>query len=95
MKETAVILVVVATLLALTAIRYRRQIVAIINLYKEVRAVREGLKGSRSGAMTSPPKDGIPLVKCTRCEKWISENDSIRSSDGVVCVKACETPVHA
>jgi len=88
MKETFFILFVIAVLLGLTAVRYRRQIVAFISFYKQMKAVRTNLReGEPAGRQTDI--SGIQLVKCGRCSKWIPETEAERSGGQAVCRSVC------
>jgi hypothetical protein len=93
MREAIVILIVIAVLLALTAIKYRRQIVTLIGFYKQVQAIRSGLKNAPAGSSANKPLDGIQLVKCERCGKWVSETQSVRNGSRIVCADNCQTAV--
>jgi hypothetical protein len=92
MREAVFILAVVFILLALTAIRYRRQIVAIITFWKQFQAARERL---RTGApeqqrQVDEPQRGIKLVNCARCGRWVPEAEAVRHSPTTfVCVRNC------
>ena len=90
MREAIVILIVIAVLLALTAIKYRRQIVTLIGFYKQVQAIRLGIKNGPGSSVASKPLEGIQLVKCDRCGKWVSETQSIRNENRVVCTEGCQ-----
>ena len=84
MKEAFFILLVVAVLLGLTAIRYRRQIVGFISFYKQLKAAQTNLRkgGPRSD---QPEVRGIQLVKCAHCGKWVPESEI----SGSVCRSGC------
>jgi hypothetical protein len=84
MREAIVILLVIAVLLALTAIKYRRQIVTLIGFYKQVQAIRSGLK-SDGVPQGQRPLDGIQLIKCDHCGKWVVPDRSTRSAGKVIC----------
>ena len=82
MRDALFILFVVFILAALTALRYRKQISAVIRIS---RMLREGPQNDRQ-IPTMPkrgPMEAEPLVKCSRCGTWVPENRSrrIRSGD--------------
>ena len=85
MREALVILIVIAVLIALTVIKYRRQIVTLIGFYKQVQAIRSGLKNDPGRSTTNRPLDGIQLVKCEHCGKWVLPNQSTTSTGKVIC----------
>lgn len=95
MREAIIILAVMAALLALTAIKYRRQIVALIGFYKQVQAIRSGLRDGTRRATAKKPLEGIQLVRCERCGKWISEGESTKIGGQNVCIDSCETTARA
>ena len=93
MREAFVVLIVVAVLLVLTAIKYRRQIVTLIGFYKQVQAVRSELRNKTGSPGANRPLEGIQLVKCECCGKWVSETRSVRYGDRVVCADNCPASV--
>jgi hypothetical protein len=90
MREAVFILAVVLILLALTAVRYRRQIVAIITFWQQFQAARERLQSGTRPPQVHEPDRGIKLVNCARCGKWVPEAEAVRySSTTFVCVLNC------
>jgi hypothetical protein len=89
MREVLVILIAIAILAALTAIKYRRQIVTLIQFYKQLQAVRQGIKGSGDRAIHEAPRGGIELVKCERCNKWIPQSAAMFVGGRPICREAC------
>jgi hypothetical protein len=89
MKEFAFILVVVLILLAITAIRYRKQINGMIGM---VRMIRSAINPSKADRSISVPAEKTPseLVRCSTCETWVPRNRAIRF-DGKTyyCSKQC------
>lgn len=90
MKETLFILVVVVILLCWTAIRYRRQIVAMIEFYKQVKAVRSRIGESQVRRNDLDDHRGIQLIKCSRCQMWIPQSEAMGDVSQPVCAKGCE-----
>lgn len=93
MKEAFFILLVIAVLLALTAIRYRRQIAGVIQIWRSLKSMRAQMKEKQG-----TPQDTIssgPLVNCAKCGTWVPEQRTIKLRGGVVyCSTACmETAV--
>ena len=93
MREALVILIAIAILAALTAIKYRRQIVTMIRIYKQFQAVRQGIKGSGERVIREAPNEGIQLVKCERCNKWIPQSEAMTIGGRPICREACRAAV--
>lgn len=96
MREIIFILFVVAILMAMTAIKYRRQIVTLITIWKQFQAMRVGLPTKSNAPKPIEPERGIKLVNCSRCGKWIPENAARRhSATTFVCVERCAAKARA
>ncbi|HEY2866822.1 MAG TPA: hypothetical protein VGJ02_07010 [Pyrinomonadaceae bacterium] len=94
MREVLFILLVVGILLALTAVKYRRQIVTLITIWKQFQAARARLQQTPNRPRSIEPDRGIKLVNCARCGKWIPENAARRHSNTTfVCVGGCVAKV--
>lgn len=86
MREAFVILAVIVVLLALTAIRYRKQIAGLISLAKTLREVK------KSAAARSFPGEGtasVPLVNCSTCEIWVPRNKARKVGEVYYCSEVC------
>ncbi len=90
MKEALVILIVLAIILALTAVRYRKQIASVLHIWRSLAAMRRQMKQGREA---SDPAESIPdgaLVNCAKCRKWVPENRAINLRGGTFyCSTAC------
>jgi hypothetical protein len=93
MREALIILTVAAVLIVLTAIKYRRQIMALIGFYRQLKTIRAGMREPGGRARINDPVDGIQLVKCGRCGKWLPESETTRLSTGSVCTVDCRSVV--
>ena len=89
MKETIFILLVIAVLLCWTAIKYRRHIVAIIEFYKELKAMSSRLQPDLIRPKIES-EHGIQLIKCSRCGKWIPQGEAMGDVSKPVCKAGCE-----
>lgn len=91
MREALVILTVLLILLILTAIRYRKQLLGVIHIWRM-------LKNARSAASTGNKEIREPgsvlLVNCAKCGTWVSQADAIKlNSRTFLCSTKCvETP---
>lgn len=88
MREALFILFVIALLLGMTAIRYRKQIAGMIGLAKMLKEAKDGIT---AGTKNLPRDDGrsIPLVNCSKCGVWVPQTKAIRVRDICYCSEAC------
>ncbi len=78
--EIIFILLVIAVLLGLTAIRYRKQISGIIGF---ARMLKEAKKGAiQSWDEREPAWAGVQLVHCAKCGVWVPESKAMKLRDG-------------
>lgn len=91
MKEAFFILVVIAVLMGLTAIRNRRQIAAMISIWKQLKATRERIRDVGGPRSQTRKESGIQLVNCARCGKWLPENEALfHPPSSYICARSCE-----
>ena len=88
MKEAFFILLIIAVLLGLTAIRYRKQIAAMLHIWRSLKSMRDQVKEKQVR-----PQDSIragPLVNCAKCGAWVPEQKAIQLRGGTFyCSSAC------
>jgi hypothetical protein len=91
MREAVFILAIVAVLVAITAVRYRRQISAAIGFYKEIKKVRSQLNEARQNDQAAPqPARQETLVCCQKCRKWVPESGAVKFGRSVFyCSRDC------
>ncbi|MBK9216055.1 MAG: hypothetical protein IPM59_10730 [Chloracidobacterium sp.] len=83
MREALFILAILGVLLALTAVKYRKQIVGMIGF---ARALKEGPRRPVTDAERSAGR----LVECARCGIRIPESKAVRLSSGTFrCDREC------
>jgi hypothetical protein len=77
-REVLFILLIIALLCGLTALRYRRQFFAVWKIWRQ-------LRDSRISNVQIPQNDkkadiyiDDPLVNCAKCGKWQNESSAIR-----------------
>ena len=88
MKEAFLILLVIFVLLALTALRYRKQIAGVIGVARMLKRARE----AASARQRSFPKDAqqsVPLVNCEKCGIWVPQNKALKIRDRSYCSDTC------
>ena len=84
MKEALFILLVVLVLLALTAVRYRKQIAGMIGFARMLKEAKQSVSQG-SPRIQSPSEKSIPLVNCSKCGVWIPQNKARKFGDEFVC----------
>ena len=87
MREAFVILIVIAVLLGLTAIRYRKQIAAMIHIWRSLKSMRQ-----QAQRQVQPEKaeELGSLVSCAKCGTWVPEQRAIKLRGGIVyCSSNC------
>jgi hypothetical protein len=80
MREAFFILLIIGVLLALTAIRYRKQIAAMLHIWRSLKAVRNQVKQAQ--APTVEAKSTGRLVNCAKCGTWVPEERAIQLRGG-------------
>jgi len=90
MREVFFILVVVFILLALTAFRYRKQLVAAHRIWQMLRGTAPGTFPVNNVPTKKPTNEPVPLVKCTRCGTWTPLDRSIKLGQSIYyCSSNC------
>ncbi len=77
MKEALFILLVILILFGFTAIRYRKQIVTMLNVWRMLKTMRQS-NGSRNNHIEAGDIAAGPLVNCAKCGTWVPEDNAIR-----------------
>lgn len=73
-----ILLILFALLIAIIATRYRRQIVAGIEIFKMFRQIRRQMKPTTEKQIQQPvSKSDVQLVRCAKCGKWINETNAL------------------
>ena len=90
MREALVILAVIGILFILTAVRYRRQIGAGIQIWRSMKAMREQINKQSASEPDPKPVSSGKLVNCAKCGTWVPEDRAIRlRGGGYFCSSAC------
>ena len=86
MREAFFILFVIAILVGLTAIRYRKQIVTMMHIWRSLKSMREQTKQVRP----EKAEQLGPLVNCAKCGTWVPEQRAIKFPGGIFyCSSNC------
>ena len=88
MREAIFILLVVFGLLALTALRYRKQIAGMIGFARMLKETKENL-GQGAGKIRGTVEKSIPLVNCSKCGVWVPQNKAKKMGDIFFCSDEC------
>jgi hypothetical protein len=89
MREALVILAVIAILLLLTAFRYRKQLMAGLEIWRMFKKMRQNAVGCvRQDPQVEPPSGR--LMSCSKCGTWVPEEKAIRiGAMATYCSKKC------
>lgn len=90
MKEALVILVVIAILLALTAVRYRKQIAGAIGIARMLRDAKRSMDGMKAG-LPRQEESSIQLVNCMNCGVWVPAAKARKVGNSYYCSDDCLT----
>ena len=88
MKEALVILAVILVLLALTAVRYRKQIAGIIGVARMLRDAKRSVEGSRPD-LPQGNAASVQLVNCSKCGVWVPESKARKVGNTYYCSDTC------
>ena len=90
MKEALVILAVIGLLFILTAVRYRRQIGAGIQIWRSMTAMRDQISQQNAKTAELTPVNSGKLVNCSKCGTWVPEERAIKLRGGAFfCSTGC------
>ena len=88
MREIFFILIVMGILLGLTAIRYRKQIVTMMHIWRSLKSMRQGAAQGKVQPETAEQLG--PLVNCAKCGTWVPEQRAIKLRGGTFyCSSNC------
>ncbi len=86
MREGIFILVVVLILLALTAVRYRKQISGVIGV---ARMLKDAKDQAHVAVNSKQPQPSVQLVNCGKCGVWVPEGKAVARHGIKYCSAAC------
>jgi hypothetical protein len=91
MKEALFILLVFGVILVLTAVRYRRQIAGMMQIWRSLKAMRQQIKQKQGRDDIEPERVAAgKLVNCSGCGTWVPESRAIGLRGGIFyCSSAC------
>lgn len=87
MKEALVILAILFVLVTLTAIRYRKQLMMLVHVWRMLKNARSGT-GADEKKIDKP--EDVPLVNCAKCGAWVSSSEAVKiGSNTFLCTEKC------
>ena len=89
MREALIILAVIVILLALTALRYRKQIAGVIGVTRMLREAQRAAADGRKNVIRDGEQQSVPLVHCEKCGIWVPQNKALKSRGRSYCSDAC------
>ncbi len=90
MKEALVILIVLAVILILTAVRYRKQIAAVLQIWRSLKSMRQQVRQKQDQVSGNEGVSAGPLVNCAKCGTWVPEQKAIKLRGGIIyCSSSC------
>ena len=83
------VLLVIIALLAMIAVRYRKQIVSLIATAKFLKEAKDAAQQAqlRRAPMPQPTKAAVHLVNCAKCGVWVPESKAVRHQQSFYCGK--------
>lgn len=85
-----VILVLFLLLALYVAYRYRRQIQAMVQIWRMFRQFKEQTRPPAKQVKKEANLKEVPLVRCSRCGTWVPQTNALQlRSKTVYCSTAC------
>lgn len=87
MRELLIILIVIVVLLALTAVKYRKQIASLIGFARMLKDAKDAVGQS---VIRGEEVRSVQLVNCAKCGVWVPQDKAIQiSKDYFYCSDEC------
>lgn len=87
MREILIILAVILVLIALTAVKYRKQIAGLIGV---ARMLSDAKNAVRQSSIQGEDARSVSLVNCAKCGVWVPQDKAIKIRDGYyLCSDEC------
>ncbi|MEP6704026.1 MAG: hypothetical protein ABJB34_04410, partial [Acidobacteriota bacterium] len=75
-------------ILGLTAIRYRKQIMVMLQIWRSLKSMHDKVKEKQVRTQDAMPAG--PLVNCAKCGAWVPEQTAIQLRGGTFyCSSSC------
>ena len=81
------VLLVIFVLLAMVAVRYRKQINSLIATARLLKEAKDAAQQAQLGRAPSPQptKAAVHLVNCAKCGVWVPESKAVRRQQSFYC----------
>ncbi len=85
-----IIFVLFLVVLALIAVRYRKQIQTAIYVWRMFRKMRQMSKPNENQIETKENQLNVPLIRCVGCGNWVAETNVLKMGNKIsYCSAAC------
>jgi formylmethanofuran dehydrogenase subunit E len=76
---------------AITAYRYRQYIQSAWFMFKTYRQIKQKTKPQtkQKNIETSTKSSDSPLVRCSKCQKWIPQDSAVKLKSNFFCSHSC------
>jgi len=83
------VLLVVAILLAMIAVRYRKQINSLILTAKLLKEAKDAAERGQLGRAPTPQrtKNPVHLINCSKCGVWVPQDKALQRAGQVYCAR--------
>ena len=88
MREALIILLVILVLFALTAFRYRKQIAAMLQVWRMLKSIKQATRPTEN-QINSEKAVNSRLVNCAKCGTWVPESNALKLRNTFYCSAAC------
>lgn len=83
------VLLLILIVLAMIAVRYRKQINSLIETARFLKETKDAAQRQQLGRSTNPQpaKSAVHLINCSKCGVWVPEDKALQRSGQVYCVR--------
>ncbi len=74
---------------AITAYRYRQYIQSAWFMFKAYRQLKQKSQPKQKNIETSAKTSDSPLVRCSKCQKWIPQDGAVKLKSNFFCSHSC------
>jgi len=92
MKEIFLILAVLFLVFGMTAIRYRKQIAAVLGMARMLKEAKAAAENARRVQAPSAPQTN-ELVNCSKCGVWVPRNKAVTTGRAIFYCSQCYAKV--
>lgn len=74
---------------AITAYRYRQHIQTAWLMFKTYRQFKQKAQPKQKNIETKAKSSDSPLVRCSKCQKWIPQDSAVKLKSNYFCSHSC------